>query len=228
MWSLIEGLSGKDQEAAWREFVSRYRPFVNGLLARRLRRTDWIAAGEQDFWGYLFLSNAVRRADRGRRFRPFLAGIVHHFTQSWLRKLPREHAVEELDATAPALPDAGDAEMAAWSHNVIALALAALTAESPAMAKAVQGFYALGTAAGAAEQNASQLAQALGCTTTNVYQLLSRGRRRLRELIELEVLAGCADASDLKEELAVFLASACTLHPGLFADGAGETSSPAS
>ncbi len=49
MWSLIEGLSGKDQEAAWREFVSRYRPFVNGLLARRLRRTDWIAAGEQDF-----------------------------------------------------------------------------------------------------------------------------------------------------------------------------------
>ena len=228
MWALIDELKGPDADAAWRTFVDRYRPFVRGLLLRVVRRADWTKAAEDEFWGYIYISDAVRRADRGRRFRPFLAGIVHHFAQSWLRKLPREHAVEELDATAPALPDAGDAEMAAWSHNVIALALAALTAESPAMAKAVQGFYALGTAAGAAEQNASQLAQALGCTTTNVYQLLSRGRRRLRDLIELEVLAGCADASDLKEELAVFLASACTLHPGLFADGAGETSSPAS
>ncbi len=167
------------------------------------------------------MSNAVRRADRGRRFRPFLAGIVHHFAQSWMRKLPREHAVEELDATAPALPDAGDAELAAWSHNVIGLALADLAAESPAMAKAVQGFYALGAAAGAPEQNASQLAQTLGCTTTNVYQLLSRGRRRLRELIEAEVLAGCTDANDLDEELGVFLTSARTLHPGLFAADAG-------
>ena len=216
-WTLLDALAGPEADAAWRTFVGRYRPFVRNVLQRVLSRSDEIAAAETEFWGYVYLSDALRRADRGRRFRPYLSGIVQNFARAWLRRHETKH--QDMAGSLAAAPTAGaaEAELAAWARNVLDLALAALADEAPSAAAALRGFYGLDAGDGACA-DASALAQQLGLSTANVYQLLSRGRRHLRALVEAELRVGCQDAADLVEEIAVFLRSMASAHPGLFVD----------
>jgi RNA polymerase sigma factor (sigma-70 family) len=216
-WTLLDALGGGDADAAWRRFVERYRPFVRGLLARMVPRSDRVRAAEDEFWGYVFLSDALRRADRGRRFRPYLAGIVQNFALAWLRRQPATEPVTASSMPAAPIPGASQQELALWARNVLALALAALARELPAAAVALRGFYGLAEAGEARAPGAvSELAAALQTSVANVYQLLSRGRRRLRALVEEELLAGCADATELADELGLLLASLRGQTPGLF------------
>jgi DNA-directed RNA polymerase specialized sigma24 family protein len=118
---------------------------------------------------------------------------------------------------AAPIPGASQQELALWARNVLALALAALARELPAAAVALRGFYGLAEAGEARAPGAvSELAAALQTSVANVYQLLSRGRRRLRALVEEELLAGCADATELADELGLLLASLREQTPGLF------------
>lgn len=218
-WELLRALDGPKAESAWRDFMGRYRPFVQSILQRILQRADHVRAAEEEFWGYIFLSGAVQRADTGRRFRPYLSGIVNHFAQAWLRKhATKDHETVSRLAAAPSSPEAQLQELAQWSANVLALALAALAAESPAAALAVRSFYGMSARPSddpPMPQTAASVATLLGCTLANAYQLLSRGRRRLRSLVEAELMRGCASPADLDEELQQFLLHVGERHPGL-------------
>lgn len=216
-WTLLDALDGAAADGAWRQFVERYRPFVRGMLVRLVPRSDRLRAAEDEFWGYVFLSDAIRRADRGRRFRPYLAGIVHNFALSWLRRQPSSDQPTASGVPAPTVPGASQQELALWARNVLAIALAALARETPAAAAALRGFYGLGEdGEGRTPGAVTELAAALQTSVANVYQLLSRGRRRLRALVEDELLAGCADAAELGDELRLLLASLREQTPGLF------------
>jgi RNA polymerase sigma factor (sigma-70 family) len=216
-WTLLEALDGPEADAAWREFVGRYRPFVRGVLQRAVARPEQVAPAETDFWGYVYLSDALRRADRGRRFRPYLSGIVQNFARSWTRR--HEATGDETASGVAARPTAGaeEAELTAWARNVLALALAGLGEEMPPAAAALRAFYGLDDANGVG-LDASAVAARLGVSLTNVYQLLSRGRRRLRALVEAELRAGCGDAAEVADELRTLLQNLRTQHPGLLGD----------
>lgn len=100
-WTQIDALRGDNAESAWNWFVDRYRPFVRGVLRATLQTPADAAPAEDEFWGYVYLSGAIHRADRERRFRAFLSGTVRNFARAWLRKrqgdaTPTEPLPEQL------------------------------------------------------------------------------------------------------------------------------------
>lgn len=220
-WTQIGNLHGRGSEAAWQWFVGRYRPFVRGILGRSLTRATEADAAEQEFWGYVWMSGALLRAERGRRFRAFLSGIVRNFAHGFARSHSGQRGAGLADLELDQLPAADDTtELRMWLDNVVANALATLRDESPSTATAIISFYGLaGDGAAVRPRSASEVATELGNTTQAVYMLLFRGRRRLRELIEFEVREGCGDETAWREEMQALLGAAATRLPGLLGDG---------
>ena len=214
-WTMLDALAGEEADAAWAWFVERYRPYVHGVLLAVLKSTDQAQAAENEFWGYVFLSNAVRRADRGRRFRTFLAGIVRNFARSWRRAHAAEegNAVTQVERASDA--DLVQAELTAWTDTVVSLALRDLRDEMPKAAEALTRFYGLQGGDGA-QQSTTDIANSLQCNAAAVYQLLSRGRQRLRELIAAELMEGCSDAQEMEAELCELLRNLGQRHPGVY------------
>ncbi|MEZ6037050.1 MAG: hypothetical protein R3F29_06190 [Planctomycetota bacterium] len=219
-WTRLGALHGHDAEQAWHWFVDRYRPFVRGILGGMLGNGAKTAAAEEEFWGYVWLSGALRRADRERRFRAFLSGIVRHFARGFSRQnglsLHDDWALE----TAPAR-DAAAAELRFWVDNVIANAMDTLRAESPTTAMAMTAFYGLdgGTGSGNGRaMSAIEVAAAVDNTPQGIYMLLFRGRKRLRTLIAEELREGCRDDEAFAEELQALLGLAASRLPGLLGD----------
>ncbi len=216
-WTRIDALYGKDKEAAWAWFIERYRAYVRGALAVQLRGLDRMQRAEEEFWGYVYLSDAIPRADRARRFRTYLAGILRNFARTFDRRdLAQSGKPLAADLEPPADAAVLAADMAVWTDTIVQLALKDLGAESPRVALAIQRFYGLAAPGEAAPPvQISALCAELQCTPGAVYQLLSRGRQRLRQLIEAELLQGCTDDRDLHDELELLLHNLGQRHPGV-------------
>ena len=216
-WTQIGALHGQDGEQAWHWFVERYRPFVRGILGGLLGRSAAVTAAEEEFWGYVWLSGALQRAERGRRFRAFLSGIVRNFARSYARQRRLPLADEAMVAALPASQSAD--ELRLWVENVLDNGLQSLRGESPATARALAMFYGLGEEAAAGARSAGDIAAAVGNTAQGVYMLLFRGRKRLRELIEAELREGCGDDEAFGEEVQALLGVAAKRLPGLLGEG---------
>jgi DNA-directed RNA polymerase specialized sigma24 family protein len=216
-WTRIGALDGEDKEQAWQWFVERYRPFVRGILDGMLGSARR-AAAEEEFWGYIWLSGALQRADRDRRFRAFLSGIVRNFA----RTFARQRGLQLADAASiAALPTAGSdaVEMRLWVDNVIANATKTLTHENAATATAVACFYGLdGGLQPGKEMTASEIAAAVNNTTRAICMQLFRGRKRMRQLIEEELREGCSDDEAWREELQALLGATASRLPGLLGE----------
>jgi len=216
-WTRIGALNGQDAEQAWQWFVERYRPFVRGILSGMLGRATRDTA-EEEFWGYVWLSGALNRADRDRRFRAFLSGIVRNFARTFARKrglqLADEAGVEDVRATG-----SDHTELQLWVDNVIANALATLRSESVTTTNAVASFYGLeGGLAPGEPMAAGDIASAMGNTAQGIYMLLFRGRKRVRQLIEDELREGCRDDDAWREEVQALLGIAASRLPGLLGE----------
>lgn len=216
-WTRIHALAGNDADQAWRWFIGRYHPFVRGVLSGVLDRSA-VDRAEQEFWGYVFLSGAIRRADTDRRFRPFLAGIVRNFARSHARDrglpLAPESAIDALPSPKLDAPD-----LLAWTQNVIANGLRALIEEHETAGIALARFYGLGIDGQRTEPlPVSQVAEQLAVSRQAVYMLLHRGRRRLRALVENELRDGCADEEAFRDELQQLLQVAASALPGSLDD----------
>ena len=217
-WTQIDALRGDNAESAWNWFVDRYRPFVRGVLRATLQTPADAAPAEDEFWGYVYLSGAIHRADRDRRFRAFLSGTVRNFARAWLRKrqgdaTPTEPLPEQLQEQ-----DA-EFELGLWADTLITIGLDALEQENPRTAQAMVAFYGLprgGNTHG--PRSASEVGELVGCSAQAVYMLLMRGRERLRQLLEQELQQGCSDAESVRDELQAVLLSAQKRHPGLVRD----------
>lgn len=218
-WTRIGALHGPDAEQAWHWFVERYRPFVRGILGRMLGGGAKATHAEEEFWGYVWLSGALTRTDRDRRFRAFLSGIVRNFARSHARKRGLPLADELAIEAAPARETAA-AELTLWVDNVIANGMAELRSESPTTANAMASFYGLpGGVRPGAPMAAAEVAEATGNTAQGIYMLLFRGRKRLRALIEQELREGCQDDAAFGEELQSLLGIAASRLPGLLGEG---------
>jgi DNA-directed RNA polymerase specialized sigma24 family protein len=216
-WTRIGALNGKDAEQEWQWFVGRYRPFVRGILGGVLGRAAQADAAEEEFWGYVWLSGALQRADRDRRFRAFLSGIVRNFALGWGRQ--RGMPIADTVALAALPVQCSNAEFDLWVDNVLTNALATLRAESPTMARALACFYGLPPdGAPGQPKSASEVAAALDNTPQGVYMLLFRGRRRMRQLIQAELREGCRDDDAWREEMQQLLSVAASKLPGLVGD----------
>jgi DNA-directed RNA polymerase specialized sigma24 family protein len=220
-WTQIGALQGKDANQAWQWFVARYRPFVRGILLGMLGRAELAEPAADEFWGYVWMSGALQRADRDRRFRAFLSGIVRNFARSWSRdrkvNLAADAALDGLRA-----PD-DHTELEHWVGNVVVNAVTLLRAENPKTADALCRFYGLTDSGGPdgsrGPMAAGEVARAVGNTAQGVYMLLFRGRKRMRELIEAELREGCRDDEAYRSELQTLLGVTSSKLPGLLGDG---------
>ncbi len=214
-WSHIASLSGDNRDAAWKWFVERYKPFVRGLIGLGVHSPRLRQAAEDDFWGYVYLSRSVERADRERRFRSYLSGVVRNFIKSWLRT---HGPVDNSDTTArgTVAPPEFDAELRLWADNLLEIGMRELAAEHPRYASVLALFYGLSIDGGSnAPMPASKVAEKLTCTTEAVYMMLVRARERLRVLIERELRRSTSDESSLREELVTLLNAMAEGHPGI-------------
>lgn len=218
-WLRLRDLDGNMREDTWRWFVERYRPFVHDVLALKLGSSRNAATAEEEFWGYLFLSDAVRRACVQRSFRAYLAGIARNFARDWLRK---QHARGATSVDPDLLPDDSESESVvskSFVANVLALAIGTLRLENAHAALCLVDFY--GVCTDAKPKPASAIAKETQRSVDAVYMTLHRGRQRLRELVVAEITEGCADEEAANDELRLLLGVTATRHPGLLSPESG-------
>ena len=218
-WSMIDSLYGERPEAAWQWFVERYRPFARHVLSAVLPAGSDVDAAESEFWGYLFLSRVVDRADRARRFRGLLFGTLRNFARRWRDSRGMDPMPNEaLDALADDESATATATRL-WAHNVLRNGLARLRTENQNSADALERFYGIGPQdwSGEVRQplSAAEVADQLALPRQGIYMQLHRGRARLRSILESELREGCADDESFRDELRLLLRIAATRVPGL-------------
>jgi DNA-directed RNA polymerase specialized sigma24 family protein len=216
-WSMISRLRAGSHADAWPWFIDRYRPAIRAMLRRRLPHGQ-VDDAEQEFWGYLYSSRVFERADKSRRFRSYLGGVVVNFARTWTRAGRRSAAVPLLDDAAVVGPEQAmeSEEVRLWAGHLLRLALDDLRAERPEQCDCLCWFYGLADAAGnVAPQSVATIAARLGKNLAAVHQVLSRGRERLRARIEQEILESVADRDELVDEMAIIAAALGQTAPGL-------------
>jgi len=213
-WSMLENMRGSDAAAAWAWFVDRYRAYISAVLVRVGLRRDEVDDALAEFWGYLFRTRAIDRADRDARFRSFLAGVTRNYGLGWLRD--RQPLASPLTGDVAA-PEERDQDLVLWGEQVLQLALARLEADHFDEARAVRWFYGLGAQIGESGERlrGTEIAARLGCLPNAVHQVLFRARARLREHLEAEVAATVGSSNDLRDELELLLAALASHRPGL-------------
>lgn len=205
-WSMLERLRGPEAEAGWRWFMERYRGYARSCLRRVVHDSGRLAVAEQELWSYLFTSEVFRRADRGQRFRSYLAGTIRNYGRQWLRQ-DRQAASDEPEAPEPSvsdpLPEAE--ELRLWARHVLWLALTELERRAARSARAVRLFYGLDDdedgIAFVAPQPVSAIARTLDLQPNAVHQALHRGRAQLRALIEAELHQTLRESDTLDDEI---------------------------
>ncbi|MBL8728397.1 MAG: sigma-70 family RNA polymerase sigma factor [Planctomycetes bacterium] len=214
-WTQIGKLDQSHAESAWGWFIERYRGFVHDVLARHVgsARAD---AATSDFWSYLFVGDVLQRADRGRRLRGFLVGVLRNFARQWLRRQGTSLAPAGA-ADEPSVVDLPEEEeMALWAENVLHNALAEMQRRWPNSALVLRCFYGLRDASGQPERplSVTETAARLQCNVNAVHQALHRGRQRLRHCVELE-LKNLVGSAEMAAEMPLVLAAIGRRSPGL-------------
>ncbi len=220
-WTMLDRLQGTEAEAAWKWFIDRYRPFVSTCLRRVMGSKAAAESAEDEVWSYLFTSDVFEQADRSRRFRGFLIGVIRNFAHSWRRRNYHAQAASEEDSlpepVAPVdLPE--DEEMRLFACQVLHLAMEELGRKHEANALALRWFYGVPDTPNGefvAAMPVTKIAEQLGIAPNAVHQVLHRGRKRLRELIEDELRETVREEVDLKDELELMLGAMQREAPGL-------------
>jgi RNA polymerase sigma factor (sigma-70 family) len=207
-WTQVGRLERATAESAWRWFIGRYRGFVLDVLRRSLGADAAPAA--DDFWGYLFTSGALERADRTRRLRPFLVGVLRNFGRDWRRR-NRPSAPDQASFEPTTADSYEDEELALWATSVLRNALDEMRHRWPSSAEVLALFYGLDGSDGVA---VTEIAGKLACNANAVHQALHRGRARLRRCLELELLDLVGDAQ-VTSEIELILGVLGRRSPGL-------------
>lgn len=218
-WSMLDALQGPRAEETWRWFIERYRPFIRESLQRMLARPDAAQQAENDIWSYLFTSQVFERADRNRRFRGYLCGVVRNYAKKWLRENRLEGPGNEIDvdiAVRDRLPE--DEEERLFVEHVFGLAMRELSARHPENCTALRMFYGVaepGDARLVAPMSVTEIAKVLSLTANAVHQTLHRARKRFKECLEAELRETVRDKASLEEEMLVLRRTLERATPGL-------------
>lgn len=220
-WSMLEGLGEPRAEDSWRWFIDRYRTYIRTGLGRLIQPEERARQATEEIWSYLFTSSIFANADRGRRFRTYLAGTIRNFALDWLRRNPLAGdptaAVEVADFADPST-QFEEQDMRLWKQQVVQLALTALAHRHPEQVDVLRWFYGLPASIDAepgAPRPASWIAARLGIQANAVHQIVFRGRKRLRSCIENELRETVRDQADLDDEMRLIYAVIEAENPGL-------------
>jgi len=220
-WSMLEQLRGPAADEAWRWFIERYRGYVQSCLRRIVRDPGQHAAAAPEVWSHLFTAAVFERADRSRRFRSYLAGVIRNFGREWLRQHAAKTAVEH-EALEPWVSDPlpEEEESGLWATHVVRIALDRLEQRAARSGRVLRLFYGLddgddGIAFGT-PRPVSEIARELEMAPNAVHQALHRGRIQLRSLVEAELRQTVCDSESLADEFRS-LCGALAGAPGLVA-----------
>lgn len=208
-WSIIERLADPGSHESWAWLVERYRPAIRQTIRAVLgaRAPDVEIEG---FWTYLFESQAMARAQRGRSFRKYLRGIARNYA---LQRLESRHVGLPIDtALLPTFESTfSQAEESAWAKRIVELALERVESDHAEHGTILREFYGIATA----QKSAAQIAADSGKNANTLHQALYRARLRFRAALESEVRETVSDASNLQAEVLAVLATLDQRHPGL-------------
>ncbi len=205
---------------AWRWFVDRYRGFVIDALLHMIRPAARAERATDDFWGYIYEQRPIDGADRMRRFRGYLVGILKNYARDWDRRDRGRHTQEPEDGGLPDLAQLeSDQEETLWARNVLLVCLARLRQQHDRerQAMALCWYYGLPQSAEAeaeAPLKASEICRRLDIQPNAVHQLFSRAKKSMRQLVELE-LAETAGSAEVVGELSGLRRAFDTAAPGL-------------
>jgi DNA-directed RNA polymerase specialized sigma24 family protein len=225
-WSKLERLHSDCATESWSWFISRYRQYVIAVLRRLLWKQDSVEAATEEFWGYLFSSRALERADRSGRFRSFLSGVLRNYASVWIRGNAPRPTLGEQDAQVAlphGLPEAE--ELSLWAQQILHLGLERLGREYPAEERALRLFYGVPDQPGGdarPRQRATAIAAQIGCIANAMHQTLFRARTRLRDCIAVEVAATIGTSAQLQDELVLLTAAVGSAAPGIVEGAADE------
>jgi RNA polymerase sigma-70 factor (ECF subfamily) len=233
-WSRLEALRGPDAEAAWGWFQKRYQAFVADILAAMFRSRRLAEDATEEFWGYLFQHRIDERADRGRRFRTYLSGVVRRFGLDWRdRQQSRDGLVDLASAEHGNLDTpAEDVEMHLFTRSLVLNALHRMESGADVdgqvdarradaiSARTLRLFYGIPDRLGdelPAPRKSSEVARELGLELTDnaINVRLHRARRSFRELVVNEVRHTVPDEAQFVDELRLVLESIGRLARGL-------------
>jgi RNA polymerase sigma factor (sigma-70 family) len=217
---MLDALQGTRAEEAWRWFIERYRPFIRESLRRMLARPDATQQAENDIWSYLFTSRVFERADRNRRFRSYLSGVVRNYAKKWLRENRLEGGADnnvDVDISVKdRLPE--EEEERIFVEHVFGLAMRELSARHPENGTALRLFYGIpepGDSRLVEPMSVTEIARVLDLEPNAVHQTLHRARKRFKACIEAELRETVRDPASLEEEMIVFRRIVEQATPGL-------------
>ena len=218
-WSVIAHLHDGQPAAQWDWFIRRYRGYVAAVLRHLGLRADAAAAATEEFWGYLYRTRAVERADRTGRFRSFLSGVLRNYAKSWQREQATRGGRATVSDPLEALPDLrAELDVELWAAQILHLGLARLGRDHADDERVLRWFYGLPTEVGGEATprvGATEIAHRLGGSANAMHQTLFRARKRLRECIEREVGTTVGSSPDLREEVLLLLGAVDRTRPGL-------------
>lgn len=194
-WTRIQQLHATEGDAAWAWFIERYEPLVQSMLGKRIA-PGRVEAATHEFWGYLWHSRAISRADSHRSFRGYLFGILHRFALVWQRdqtRMPRPTQAD-LDRAAAAPAESAD-DLTLWAMDCLRNGLEQLERRFPVDAQLLKRFYGFMTFDAEGPVSVSALAKLLQKSPASIQQHLSRGRARLRNLMAADLRRTVASAA---------------------------------
>ncbi len=225
-WSRVRRATdpgGAGREEAWRDLIARYREPVRRSLRLRLSGLPDIEARCDEFFQYVAIFGVLPKADPSiGKFRCYMQGVIRRYASGVRRQLERgapldSGIAERLSAAAPPIAEIDDDRE--WARGVLTQALARLAEEKPRDANALCAAYGID---GAAPIPREKIARDLGISRDAVDKAIGSARRRLGELLDLELRESVTDDAELVEELELMRARLIEACPGVMAElGAG-------
>lgn len=182
-WSLIQAVASGEPDAR-KEFVRRYRPFVQ----RYLERQGLGAEAEdvaQEVFVRLLVKGALESVSKGQgSFRSYLFkltrnSLLDHLKRARAAKRGGGAEVVPLLEQEPSVAERASFDRE-WLLNLLELALGRLQEEHPNYYEAVKGFLW-------EERSQAELAEALDRSLQDVRNHVHRGRKKLASYIREEI-----------------------------------------
>jgi RNA polymerase sigma-70 factor (ECF subfamily) len=212
LWTVVLNAKDKREEALNQLFTIYWKP-IYFYLRRKGRSIEDAKDLAQGFFVHFFESGLLDRVERGRgRFKSYLLATLEHFLANEYRKMTAQKRglgkapvaldVELLEDDLKAEETPESHFRRAWGMAVLQRAMEGLGSELGAKWGPVREHLSPGD-----RPSYQETAQRLGCSVTDVTNLLHRARKRLKERIVSELRETVESEEELQEEIEEFFES---------------------
>jgi RNA polymerase sigma factor (sigma-70 family) len=180
--SLLKRLQDPQDDAAWREFDTRYRGLILGYCkSRGLHNWDC-----EDIYQVVMMNiarvfqNGFRYSPEAGRFRGYLGCVLRNAIGSFLAKGDRKLIKIELDISPEAFDETDELWEEEWRRHHLTLAMERFHREGGARQQQVLEGLLRG-------ERAQQIAQSLNMSEAAVHKASQRVRSQLRDYVKLQI-----------------------------------------